>query len=156
MKRILLWGSGIAALLIVSVVVVLGRIDATFIVKQIAEITERTTGKALLCETMPDISFFPPGLSLGKARWGEISEGRGMAATIKSGMVVLEFLPLLSGNGMVREIRLDNPVFEMRGSGAEPAAPGAVGAACADGGKGDSSGAASPAASPNFPADLPV
>ncbi|MDR2743614.1 MAG: AsmA family protein [Desulfovibrio sp.] len=156
MKRILLWGSGIAALLIVSAVVAISRIDANFIVKRIAEVTEQATGKALLCETMPDISVFPPGLSLGKARWGEISEGRGMAATIKGGMIVLELTPLLSGNVVVREIRLDSPVVEMLGSGAAPATPDKTDAARAGSGRNASSGAASPPARPNFPAELPV
>ncbi|MDR3358529.1 MAG: AsmA family protein [Desulfovibrio sp.] len=145
MKRILLWGSGVAALLIVAVVVAISRIDADFIIKRIAGTTERTTGKALLCETTPDISFFPPGVSLGKARWGEISEGRGMAATIQSGVIVLELAPLLSGSVVVREIRLDNPVFEMRGSEAVPAK-----------GKNASSVAGPSVAPPDFPADLPV
>jgi AsmA protein len=156
MKRVLLWGSGIAALLIVAAVVAISRIDADFMVKRIAEVTEQATGKALLCDTVPAVSFFPPGLSLGKARWGEITEGRGMAATIKSGMIVLELTPLLSGNVVVSEIRLDNPVFEMRGREAAPAALGTTDAARADTDKNTPSGAASPAASPNFPAELPV
>ncbi|MDR2745625.1 MAG: AsmA family protein, partial [Desulfovibrio sp.] len=156
MKRILLWGSGIAALLIVSAVAAISRIDADFIVKRIAGITEQATGKALLCETTPDISVFPPGISLGKARWGEISEGRGMAATIKSGMIVLELTPLLSGNVVVREIRLDNPVVEMRESGAAPPIPDKADAARAGSGQNASSGAASPPARSNFPAELPV
>ncbi|MDR1660766.1 MAG: AsmA family protein [Desulfovibrio sp.] len=156
MKRILLLGSGIAALLIVSAIVAISQIDADFMVKRIAEITEQTTGKALVCETVPDISFFPPGLSLGRTRWGEISEGRGMAATMKSGVIALELMPLLSGNVVVREIRLDNPVFEMRGSGDVPPTPDKIGAASDGGGKNSSSDAVSPAAPPNFPADLPV
>jgi AsmA protein len=156
MKRILLLGSGIAALLIISAIVAISQIDADFMVKQIAEITERTTGKALVCETMPDISFFPPGLSLGRARWGEISEGRGMTATVKSGMIALELTPLLSGNVRVREIRLDNPVVEMRGGGDAPPVPGKTGAARDGVGRSSSSDAVSSTASRDFPADPPV
>ncbi|MDR2573913.1 MAG: hypothetical protein LBC94_06175 [Desulfovibrio sp.] len=156
MKRALLWSLGITALIAGVVVAVISRIDAGFIIKQIAALTERATGQALVCENPPEISFFPPGLSLGKARWGEISKGQGMAATVKSGTLVLELFPLFSGNMVIKEIRLDNPVFEMRGNA--PASPEGEKTGTASASQGQHAASPPPPTSPppDYPADLPV
>ena len=53
-------------------------------------------------------------MKFGQAGWGEIKDGQGLAVSVKSGMVELELAPLLSGNLVVREVRLDNPVLEVR------------------------------------------
>lgn len=114
MKHALLWILGIVLALAVTVVVLLSRIDTAFVVNQIADITARATGKPLVFSSAPRLSFLPPGVEFGEARWGQISDGQGLAVSVKGGMAELELLPLLSGNLVMREMRLDNPTLELR------------------------------------------
>lgn len=114
MKHALLWILGVVAALAVTVVVLLSRIDTAFVVNQIADVTARATGRPLVFSSAPRLSFLPPGVEFGQARWGEISDGQGLAVTVKGGMAELELLPLLSGNLVMREVRLDNPTLELR------------------------------------------
>ncbi|WP_165175117.1 AsmA family protein [Desulfovibrio sp. ZJ369] len=129
MKRVLLWILGIVAVLAVAAFVLLGRIDTQFMVSRIAEATAAATGKPLILANSPRLSLLPPGVTFGQARWGEIVDGQGIAVSVKGGLAELELTPLFSGKLVVREMRLDNPVFEMRESGAESVAPKKAGQA---------------------------
>ena len=128
MKRVLLWILGIVIVLGAAGAILLGRIDTQFVVGQIADATAKATGKPLVFASAPRLSLLPPGVKFGQADWGEIKDGQGLAVSVKSGMVELELTPLLSGNLVVREVRLDNPVLEVRegkavsGQAAAPAA----------------------------------
>lgn len=123
MKRVLLWILGIVIVLGVAGAVLLGRIDTQFVVKQIADATAKATGKPLIFTSAPSLSLLPPGVKFGQADWGEIKDGQGLAVSVKGGVVELELAPLFSGNLVVREVRLDNPVLEMREGKAVAAAP---------------------------------
>jgi AsmA protein len=116
MKRIFIWILGGIALLAVAAVVLISRVDTDFVVRQIADATAKATGQPLQFDTPPGISFFPPGVHFGQAHWGNADEAQGMAIAVKSGMAQLELSPLLAGNVVVREIRLDSPVVEIRES----------------------------------------
>lgn len=116
MKKIVLWALGTLVVLIGAAALLIGRIDTDFVVARIADATARATGKPLLFSSAPGLSLLPPGVSFGEARWGEIKDGKGMAVSVKGGMAQLELMPLLSGTIVVREVRLDNPVLEIRGT----------------------------------------
>ncbi|WP_165065411.1 AsmA family protein [Desulfovibrio sp. ZJ200] len=118
MKRVLLWILGSVAVLAAAAFVLLGRIDTQFMVSRIAEATAAATGKPLILANAPRLSLLPPGVTFGQAQWGEIVDGQGIAVSVKGGLAELELSPLFSGKLVVREMRLDNPVFEMRESGA--------------------------------------
>ncbi len=122
MKRVLPWILGIVVVLVVAGAVLLGRIDTQFVVKQIADATAKATGKPLIFASAPTLSLLPPGVKFGQADWGEIKDGQGFAVSVRGGVVELELTPLLSGNLVVREVRLDNPVLEVR-EGKAVAAP---------------------------------
>ena len=119
MKRVLLWILGIVIVLGVAGAILLGRIDTQFVGNQIADATAKATGKPLVFASAPSLSLLPPGVKFGQAGWGEIKDGQGLAVSVKSGMVELELAPLLSGNLVVREVRLDNPVLEVRAGNAQ-------------------------------------
>ncbi|WP_022656389.1 AsmA family protein [uncultured Desulfovibrio sp.] len=123
MKRVLLWILGIVIVLGVAGTGLLGRINTQFVVKQIADATAKATGKPLIFASAPSLSLLPLGVKFGKTDWGEIKDGRGLAVSVKSGMVELELTPLFSGNLVVREVRLDNPVLEIHEGNAVAAAP---------------------------------
>ncbi len=129
MKRVLLWILGIVAVLVAAAFVLLGRIDTQFMVSRIAEATAAATGKPLILANAPRLSLLPPGVTFGQAQWGEIVDGQGIAVSVKGGLAELELTPLFSGKLVVREMRLDNPVFEMRESGAGIVAPKKAGQA---------------------------
>ncbi len=122
MKRVLLWILGSATVLVVVAFILLSRVDADFVVRQIADATAKATGQPLKFDTPPGISFFPPGVHFGQAHWGSISDGQGIAISVKGGMAQLELSPLLTGNVVVREVRLDGPVIDVRQSKAVAAA----------------------------------
>ena len=123
MKRFLLWTAGVLLVVAAALVIVLSQIDTAFVIRQIADATARSTGKPLVFETAPQISFFPPGVRFGQARWGQPDMGDSLVFSVKSGMAELELMPLLSGSMVVREVRLDNPVVEVRQYAAAPATP---------------------------------
>nr|WP_296983166.1 AsmA family protein [uncultured Desulfovibrio sp.] len=114
MKRFLLWTMGIVLAAVAVLAVMLGRMDTDFVIRQIADATAGATGKPLVFESSPKISFFPPGVSFGQARWGQAEQDDSLAVSVKGGMAELEFMPLLSGNVVLREVRLDNPTVTVR------------------------------------------
>ena len=128
MKRFLLWTAGVLLVVTAALAIVLSQIDTAFVIRQIADATARSTGKPLVFETAPQISFFPPGVRFGQARWGQPEMGDSLVFSVKSGMAELELMPLLSGSMVVREVRLDNPVVDVRQYAAAPAVPAPTGA----------------------------
>lgn len=114
MKRVFLWILGGATVLAVAAAVLLSRVDAGFVVRQIADATAKATGQPLTFDSPPGISFFPPGVNFGQAHWGRAGDGQGVVISVKSGMAQLELSPLLTGNVVVREVRLNSPVIEVR------------------------------------------
>lgn len=114
MKRMFLWILGSVAVLAVAGIVLINRVDTDFVVRQIADATAKATGQPLQFDSPPGISFFPPGVHFGQAHWGNTDDAQGVAIAVKSGMAQLELSPLLAGNVVVREIRLDSPVVEIR------------------------------------------
>ena len=126
MKRFLLWTTGVLLVIAAALAIVLSQIDTAFVVRQIADATAKATGKPLVFENAPRISFFPPGVRFGQARWGQSDQGDSLAISVKGGMAELEFMPLLSGTMVVREVRLDNPVVRMRQGEAASAAAAKV------------------------------
>ena len=116
MKRLLLWTTGILLAAAAALVVMFSRMDADFVTRQIADATAAATGKPLVFESSPQISFFPPGVSFGQARWGQPEQDDNLMVSVKGGMAELEFMPLLSGTVVLREVRLDNPSLTVRQS----------------------------------------
>ena len=114
MKRMFIWILGSIAVLAVAAVILISRVDTGFVVRQIADATAKATGQPLQFDTPPGVSFFPPGVHFGHAHWGNTNDDHGVAISVKSGMAQLELSPLLTGNVVVREIRLDSPVVEIR------------------------------------------
>ena len=147
MKRFLLWTAGVLLVVVAALAIVLSQIDTAFVIRQIADATARSTGKPLVFEAAPQISFFPPGVRFGQARWGQPEMGDSLVFSVKSGMAELELMPLLSGSMVVHEVRLDNPVVEVRQYVAAPAIP-AVPTAPAATGAGGAALAAAPDAAP--------
>lgn len=147
MKRFLLWTAGVLLVVAAALAIVLSQIDTAFVVRQIADATARSTGKPLVFEAVPKISFFPPGVRFGQVRWGQPEMGDGLVFSAKGGMAELELMPLLSGSMVVREVRLDNPVVEIRQYAAAPGAGGTAspaGAAPGSGAGSDATGATGP------------
>jgi len=114
MKRVFLWIMGGIAVLAGAAFVLISRVDTGFVVRQIADATAKATGQPLQFDTPPGISFFPLGVHFGQAHWGNANDGQGVSIAVKSGMAQLELSPLLAGNVVVREIRLDSPAIEVR------------------------------------------
>lgn len=114
MKRMFIWILGCIAVLAVAAVILISRVDTDFVVRQIADATAKATGQPLKFDTPPGISFFPPGVHFGQAHWGNAEDSQGVSIAVKGGMAQLELSPLLAGNVVVREIRLDSPVVEIR------------------------------------------
>ena len=132
MKRVLLVLSGIAVLAVFGVAAM--RLDAQSIRDQVAEAVRGATGKPLIIQDIPQVSFMPPGVKFGAAYWGVSPDGKldpagGIAAAVKSGQISVQFLPLLSGKVLIDEVRLDSPDVSIRlEKGPRAAAPKALGA----------------------------
>ncbi|MBD5646229.1 MAG: AsmA family protein [Desulfovibrio sp.] len=114
MKRVLFIILGLVVLLGAAGAFFLSRLDADFIVRRIAEATERATGAPLTLETAPSLSLLPPGVRFGAARWHGEPGGNAVAVSLQGGMARLELAPLFSGNIVISEIRLERPEADIR------------------------------------------
>lgn len=114
MKRVLFIILGIVVLLGAAGAFFLSRLDADFIVRRIAEATERATGAPLKLEAAPRISLLPPGISFGAARWNGAAGVHTVALSLAGGMARLELAPLLSGNIVISELKVDRPEADIR------------------------------------------
>ena len=159
MKRFLFWATGVLLVIAAALAIILSQIDTAFVVRQIADATAKATGKPLIFENTPQLSFFPPGVRFGQARWGQQDQGDNLAISVKGGMAELELMPLLSGTMVVREVRLDNPVVKLRQQAPAPAAadraPGADSGTEAAPGKNTAPGKDASATSPSAAAAPP-
>ncbi|WP_165078740.1 MULTISPECIES: AsmA-like C-terminal region-containing protein [unclassified Desulfovibrio] len=114
MKRVLLCILGVLVLGVVGAAFYVTHMDAGFIVRRIAEATEKATGAPLELKETPHISLLPPGLRFGAARWSGVLDGNAVAVSLAGGMARLELEPLLSGALVVSELRLDRPEADIR------------------------------------------
>ena len=122
----------------------LSRLDAETLRTKVADMSKEATGKPLYMAKAPSLSLMPLGISLGQASWG-YEGGKpaafGLSLEVKSALVRLELMPLLSGRVVVQEVRLDSPQVSLR-----PEKPGTEAAPVTTGKTGDKSA----------PATLPV
>jgi len=114
MKRVLLILLGIVVLGVIGVVAAIMRLDAKDIRDHVASAVSSATGKPLVIQDIPQISFMPLGVKFGAASWGVSPDGKsdpagGISVAVKSGEVIVQLLPLLSGKVLVDEVRLDSP-----------------------------------------------
>lgn len=114
MKRVLLILLTIVVLLGAGGAFFLSRMDADFVVRRIAEATERATGAPLTLAAPPRLSLLPPGIRFGQARWSGEPDGNAVAVSLQGGMARLELAPLLSGNIVISELRLERPEADIR------------------------------------------
>lgn len=121
MKRVLFIILGVVVLLGAAGAFLVSRMDADFIVRRIAEATERATGAPLQLAATPHISLLPPGVRFGAARWSGEPGGNAVAVSLQGGMARLELRPLLSGNIVISELRLERPEADIRLAAAEDA-----------------------------------
>lgn len=117
MKRIFLILLGIVILGAAVGGLVISRLDPETLRLKVADMTKEATGKAVYMDAAPSLSFMPLGISVGHASWGY--EGgkpasSGLSVEVKSAVVRLELMPLLSGKVVVQEVRLDSPKLTLR------------------------------------------
>ncbi len=129
MKRIMLILLTVILLAVVGAVVAVMRLDAQSVRDQVAEAVRGATGKPLVIQEMPSLSLVPLGVKFGAAYWGLSPEGKadpagGVSASVKSGQVSVQFMPLLSGRIVVDEVRLDSPDIRVLPSREAPKAVG--------------------------------
>jgi len=130
MKRVLLILLGIVVLGVIGVAVAVMRLDAQGIRAQVAEAVRSATGKPLIIQDIPQISFMPLGVRFDASLWGITPDGKiapagGIAVAVKSGHVSVQLMPLLSGKVLVNEVSLDSPDVQI---GPEKDAPAATAA----------------------------
>ena len=119
MKRVLLILLGLVVLGVIGGVVAVMRLDAQGIRDQVAEAVRSATGKPLIIQDIPQVSFMPLGVKFGAAYWGVTPDGKidpagGMSVAVKSGQVSVQLMPLLSGKVLVDEVSLDSPDVQIR------------------------------------------
>lgn len=79
------------------------------IARQVAERVELATGRALVWEKAPSLSFYPRlGLEIGKARWGDPKKDP-LALDLQGASVRVALVPLLEKRIEVEEVLLSGP-----------------------------------------------
>ena len=84
MKRVFLWILGGATVLAVAAAVLLSRVDAGFVVRQIADATAKATGHPLTFDSPPGIPFFPPASILDRRPGAAPAMGRAWSSPSKA------------------------------------------------------------------------
>lgn len=127
MKRALCWIGGIVLALAVGLAIVISQLDAAFISGQISAAVEKATGAPVTFSRPPELSLLPPGARFGAVSWDNVRDGQGVRFTAGGGEARLELRPLLHGDLVIGEVRLDSPalVLLLPDGKAAPAAPGA-------------------------------
>ena len=125
MKRLFFIISGIVVLAMIIAVAAVMRLDAQGIRDHVAAAVNSATGKPLIIQDMPQVSFMPLGIKFGAASWGVTPDGAldpadGISVAVQSGQVSVRLLPLLSGKIMVDEVRLDGPDIQIRPAAKAP------------------------------------
>lgn len=138
MKRVLYIVLGLLVVLVAGGAFAISRIDTVAMSKKVAELTAEHTGKPLVLQQVPSISFIPLGLSFGQATWGMVdgkAAPEGISVSLQGGKVSLQLAPLLSGNIVVDSVELQSPTITVRPDSslakAQPA-PNAAGTATAE------------------------
>lgn len=126
MKRVLCWIGGIVLALAAGLAIVISQLDATFISGQISAAVEKATGAPVTFSRPPELSLLPPGARFGAVGWDNVRDGQGVRFTAGGGEARLELRPLLHGDLVIDEVRLDSPalVLLLPDGKAAPAAPG--------------------------------
>lgn len=109
MKKARLW---ILALLFIAGLggyLFVSRLEGDFMVRRIAEVTQSATGAPLELDAPPMLSAFPPAISFGPARWQGQLAGCDASLSLQGGMAMLELMPLLFGDIVLKQISLDQP-----------------------------------------------
>ena len=130
MKRVLLILLVIVVLGVIGITVAIMRLDAQGVRDQVADAVRSATGKPLIIQDMPQVSFMPLGVKFGAAYWGVTPDGKvdpagGISVAVKSGQVSVQLMPLLAGKVLVDEVRLDSPDVQIRPEKSAPAAKAA-------------------------------
>lgn len=117
MKRIVYIVLGILVLVVAGGAFAISRIDTASLMQKIADVTRDTTGKPLILSQTPNISIMPLGVSFGPASWG-MRDGKptaqGISASIQSGTITMQLMPLFSGKVVVDEVQLNSPNISIR------------------------------------------
>lgn len=117
MKRILLILVGVVVLAAVAAGIAVSRLDPETLRSKVAELSRDATGKAVYMAAAPSLSLMPLGISVGQASWG-YENGKpaagGLSVEVKSAVVRVDLMPLLSGKVVVQEVRLDSPRVTLR------------------------------------------
>lgn len=133
MKRALCWIGGIVLVLAAALAIVVSQLDTEFISGQISAAVEKATGTPVRFASPPELSLLPPGARFTAVSWDSVQGGQGVRFTAKGGEAHLELEPLLHGELVIGEVRLDSPSLSLllpEGKAAAPAgaAPGAAAA----------------------------
>lgn len=124
MKRVLCWIGGIVLVLAAVLAIVISQLDTEFISGQISAAVEKATGTPVRFASPPEFSLLPPGAKFASVSWDGVQDGQGMRFTAKGGEAHLELEPLLHGELVIGEVRLDSPSLSLllpEGKAAAPA-----------------------------------
>ena len=124
MKRVLCWIGGIVLVLAAVLAIVISQLDTEFISGQILAAVEKATGTPVRFASPPELSLLPPGAKFTAVSWDGVQDGQGMRFTAKGGEAHLELEPLLHGELVIGEVRLDSPSLSLllpEGKAAAPA-----------------------------------
>ena len=124
MKRVLCWIGGIVLVLAAVLAIVISQLDTEFISGQISAAVEKATGTPVRFASPPERSLLPPGAKFTAVSWDGVQDGQGMRFTAKGGEAHLELEPLLHGELVIGEVRLDSPSLSLllpEGKAAAPA-----------------------------------
>lgn len=125
MKRAFAWIGGIVLVLAAVAALAISQLDTAFISGQISAAVEKATGTPVRFATPPELSLLPPGARFGAVSWDSVQEGRGARFTAKGGEAHLDLAPLLRGELVIDEVRLDSPALSLLLPGAPAPAPSA-------------------------------
>lgn len=125
MKRVCAWIGGIILVLAAVAALVISQLDTEFISSQISGAVEKATGTPVRFDSPPELSLLPPGARFGTVSWDSIQDGQGVRFTARGGEARLELAPLLRGELVIDEVRLDSPALRLLLPGKPAAVPDA-------------------------------
>lgn len=126
MKRALCWIGGIVLVLAAVLAIVVSQLDTGFISDQISAAVAKATGTPVRFASPPELSLLPPGAKFAAVSWDGVQDGQGMRFMARGGEAHLELEPLLHGELVIGEVRLDSPSLSLllpEGKAAAPAGP---------------------------------
>ena len=78
----------------------------------LAEASRLHTGKTLVLEDDPELTWNPPGIRFGRAKWGQengLPAPQGVSLSVQSGALSLELFSLLRGSLVITSVELNSP-----------------------------------------------